>query len=243
MSATKIQWTQKSWNPNTGCSKVSAGCAHCYAAVMARRLQAMGRPGYEHGFDLTLHPDRLTIPDRWRKPSLIFVNSMSDLFHEKVPLSFIRQVFATMARNPRHTFQILTKRGTRLRELADRLSWPSNVWMGVSVERAELVGRIHDLRTVPARIRFLSCEPLLGPLAGMDLQGIHWVIVGGESGPGSRPMDPAWARDIRDQCTDRGIPFFFKQWGGRMKEAAGRLLDGREWNEMPEKRGGAINEP
>jgi protein gp37 len=199
---------------------------------MALRLQAMGVRGYENGFKPTVHPDRVGWPDRWRKPQMVFVDSMSDLFHKDVPLDFIQQVFATMERNPRHTFQLLTKRSKRMRELAPQLKWSKNVWMGVSVGRGDFLHRIDDLRQVPSAIRFLSCEPLLGPLT-LDMTGIGWVIVGGESGPGARPVDPDWVRGIRDQCLKAGVPFFFKQWGGRNKKAAGKLLDGRVWTEMP----------
>ncbi len=229
----KIEWTQMTWNPVTGCSKVSQGCKHCYAERMAHRLQAMGMTRYANGFRVTLHPDLIDVPLRWRDPRLIFVNSMSDLFHEEVPLTFIRRVFATMNRCPHHTFQILTKRGKRLREIAEFLSWPTNVWMGVSVENTKVMHRIHDLRTVPAAIRFLSCEPLIGSIPNLPLEGIHWVIVGGESGPGARPMDPAWVDNILNQCRKARVPFFFKQWGGVWKVRAGRLLHGRTYNEMP----------
>jgi protein gp37 len=228
-----ISWTQSSWNCVTGCSHKSVGCAHCYAERFAARLQAAGNPRYRNGFKVTLHPDLLDLPQRWREPRLIFVNSMADLFHEKVPFEFIAQVFKTMSACPRHTFQILTKRSERMRELAPRLPWPSNVWMGVTVENDKVFHRIDDLRTVPAHVRFLSCEPLLGPLDGIDLTGIHWLIAGGESGSGSRPMDPDWVRFLRDECKRESVPFFFKQWGGVNKKAAGCLLDGRVYHEMP----------
>ena len=233
MGNSTIEWTEKTWNPTTGCTKLTHGCTHCYASLMARRLQAMGKPAYKDGFKLTLHPELLTLPDRWRKPSIVFVNSMSDVFHKDVPEAFIKEVFQVMERNPRHTFQVLTKRSERLALLAHKLPWPSNVWMGVSVEMDRYYCRIRDLATVPARVRFLSCEPLLGPLANLPLDGIHWVIAGGESGQGARPMDPDWVRNIRDQCVDRNTPFFFKQWGGRNKKKAGKVLDGREWQQMP----------
>ncbi len=228
-----IEWTESTWNPITGCDKVSPGCKFCYAERMAVRLQAMGQPNYRNGFALTLHEHALELPLRWRQPQTIFVNSMSDLFHKDVPLAFIRRVFDVMKEAHWHRFQILTKRSERLFMLRDKLEWPANVWMGVSVETAHYVKRIDHLRKVPAAIRFLSLEPLLGPLPGLDLSGIDWVIVGGESGPGARPMDEAWALDIRDQCEAAGVPFFFKQWGGVNKKKAGRLLEGRTWDEMP----------
>lgn len=230
---TKIEWTQATWNPVTGCSKVSTGCKHCYAERLALRLQAMGVARYREGFRVTLHPDLLEVPKRWREPRLIFVNSMSDLFHENVPLSFIRRVFETMGECPQHTFQILTKRSRRLRELSGQLLWSPNIWMGVSVENERAIYRIHDLRTVPAAVRFLSCEPLLGPLDNLPLDGIHWVIVGGESGPGARPMQKEWVLSILHQCQQAGIPFFFKQWGGVHKSRHGRKLDERTYDEMP----------
>jgi protein gp37 len=229
----KIEWTEATWNPVTGCSKVSAGCAHCYAERLALRLQAMGNPRYRNGFRVTLHADLLDLPKRWREPRLIFVNSMSDLFHEHVPEEFIQRVFATMRDCPQHTFQILTKRSTRLRKLAGNLDWPANIWMGVSVEDARVVQRIADLQAVPAAVRFLSCEPLLGPLDDLPLDGIHWVIVGGESGPGARPMRIEWIRSIFRQCRKAKVPFFFKQWGGVRKDLTGRELGGRTYDEMP----------
>ena len=228
-----IEWTEMTWNPVTGCTKVSEGCRHCYAERLARRLQAMGNPRYTHGFRVTLHEDLLALPKRWRRPRRIFVNSMSDLFHEDVPEEFLRRVFDTMAACPQHTFQVLTKRSRRLRDLADRLPWPPNVWMGVSVEEARVVHRIEDLRQVPAAVRFLSCEPLLGPLDHLDLQGISWVIVGGESGPGARPMLPEWVESILKQCRKAQVAFFFKQWGGVRKDLTGRLLHGRTYDELP----------
>ncbi|MGE5481307.1 MAG: DUF5131 family protein [Bacteroidota bacterium] len=228
-----IEWTQATWNPVTGCTKVSPGCKHCYAERLAKRLQAMGNPRYQNGFKITLHPDLLELPLRWRRPRLIFVNSMSDLFHEQVPAAFIRAAFDVMFRAQHHTFQILTKRPQRLVDLASCLPWPENVWMGVTVESQEYVWRVDLLRQVPAAVRFLSIEPLIGPITRLDLRGIHWVIAGGESGPSARPMDPAWPRRIRDMCIHSGTPFFFKQWGGVNKKATGRLLDGREWNNIP----------
>lgn len=228
-----IEWTDATWNPVTGCTKVSPGCRNCYAERMAARLRAMGQPNYRRGFEVSIHPHILRLPLTWRRPRNVFVNSMGDLFHDEVPEAFVRRVFETIDAAPWHRFQVLTKRAGRLRHLAPRLPWPANVWMGVTVECAEVRGRIDDLRTVPAAVRFLSAEPLLGPLPDLDLGGIHWVIAGGESGPGARPMDPEWTRDLRDQCIAAGVSFFFKQWGGRNKKAAGRVLDGRTWEEMP----------
>ena len=228
-----IEWTESTWNPVTGCSKVSPGCKHCYAERMAVRLQAMGQPNYARGFQLTLHEDVLERPLSWRKPQTIFVNSMSDLFHERVPLAFIRRVFDVMQRASWHRFQVLTKRHLRLAKVAGELPWPPNVWMGVSVENSQYVERIDALRAVPAAVRFLSLEPLLGPIPDLDLTDIHWAIVGGESGPGARPMEKKWVLSIRDQCAAAETAFFFKQWGGVQKKRAGRLLDGRTWDQMP----------
>jgi len=228
-----IEWTESTWNPVTGCTKISAGCAHCYAERMTRRLQAMGQKNYANGFEVTTHAAMLELPLHWKRPQRIFVNSMSDLFHDAVPDTFIARVFEVMRRAGQHQFQILTKRAERLRELAPRLPWPDNVWMGVTVENAQVVSRIDDLRRTPARHTFLSCEPLLGPLGALDLVGIDWVIVGGESGPGARPMLPAWVEQIQQQCQAQNTPFFFKQWGGVRKKAAGRTFNGREWNEVP----------
>lgn len=230
---TKIEWTEMTWNPVTGCSKISAGCKHCYAERMAKRLQAMGVTRYANGFKVTLHDDLIDLPLRWKQPRVIFVNSMSDLFHEEIPLDFIQRVFTTMVACPQHTFQILTKRSARLREVAAHLPWPSNVWMGVSVEDARVTGRISDLRCVPAHVRFLSCEPLIGPLDHLPLRGMRWVIVGGESGPGARPMSAEWVESILRQCENAGIPFFFKQWGGVRKDRTGRILNGRTYDNMP----------
>ncbi|MCL6430833.1 MAG: phage Gp37/Gp68 family protein [Anaerolineae bacterium] len=231
---TSIEWTEATWNPVTGCTKVSAGCQHCYAERMARRLRAMGNPRYRRGFEVTLHPDLLDLPLHWRQPRIIFVNSMSDLFHEAVSVAFIQSVFATMEAANWHVFQILTKRADRLLELARLLPWPPNVWMGVTVERQECVWRVDLLRNVPAAIRFLSCEPLLGPVV-LDLRGMHWVIVGGESGPGARKMDLAWVRGVKVQCQTAGVPFFLKQLGGRIDKRGGdrALLDGQLSREMP----------
>lgn len=229
----KIEWTEVTWNPVTGCSKVSPGCKNCYAERFALRLQRMGNPRYRNGFSVTLHEDLLELPLRWKKPSLIFVNSMSDLFHESVPFDFIRRVFQTMERASWHIFQVLTKRSKRLKELARLLPWPENVWIGVSVENSRYLYRIDDLRTVPAKVRFISCEPLLGPLENLLLDGIHWVIVGGESGPGARSMKKEWVIGIKEKCEQAGIPFFFKQWGGVQKWKNGHSLDGREYRNMP----------
>lgn len=231
--ASSIEWTEATWNPVTGCTKVSPGCKHCYAERMAKRLQAMGQPRYSDGFRLALQEDLVELPLRWKKPRLIFVNSMSDLFHEDVPASYIRQVFDVMGRADQHQFQVLTKRADRLAELAPTLPWPSNVWMGVSVETEAYRWRVDHLRSVPATVRFLSLEPLLGPLPGLSLDTIDWVIVGGESGPGARPMEAGWVRDIRERCQQAGVPFFFKQWGGWSKKRNGRELDGTTWDEMP----------
>lgn len=228
-----IEWTEATWNPVTGCSKLSAGCKHCYAERLAARLQKMGNGRYRDGFSVTLHHDLVDLPRRWREPRLIFVNSMSDMFHERVPSEFIQRVFATMRDCPQHTFQVLTKRSSRLRELASELVWSPNVWMGVSVEDARVAHRIADLRVVPAAVRFLSCEPLIGPLDNLSLKGIHWVIVGGESGPGARPMRTEWIRSIYSQCQKADVPFFFKQWGGVRKDLTGRELNGRTYDEMP----------
>ena len=228
-----IEWTESTWNPVTGCTKISAGCVHCYAERMAKRLHAMGQPNYRNGFDVTCHPDALELPLKWKKSQMIFVNSMSDLFHKAVPAEFIEEIFFTMNQARWHTFQILTKRADRLCQLASRLKWTPNVWMGVTVENDRHVDRIDRLREVPAAVRFLSLEPLLGPLPELDLTRIDWVIVGGESGPGARPMDPAWVLDLRDQCLNAGVAFYFKQWGGVRKKKAGRLLEKRTWNQMP----------
>ncbi len=228
-----IEWTEATWNPLTGCDKISPGCANCYAERMSLRLRLMGQPNYRNGFDLALHPHALEIPLRWKKPQRIFVNSMSDLFHKDVPVEFIQQVFATMRQASWHRFQILTKRADRLEALSNAIDWPVNVWMGVSVESEDYTFRIDHLRTTGAAVRFLSVEPLLGPISKLDLSDIHWVIVGGESGPGARPMREEWAIEIRDQCQAAGVPFFFKQWGGVNKKRTGRLLEGRTWDEMP----------
>lgn len=243
MSAgTAIEWTEVTWNPTTGCDRISAGCDNCYALTLSKRLKAMGNSKYQAdgdprtsgpGFGITTHPDTLRDPRGWRGSKVVFVNSMSDLFHAKVPLAFVRDVFAEIRDTPQHTYQVLTKRSSRLRRMADRLEWPDNLWMGVSVENSTVLPRIDDLREVPVAVRFLSCEPLIGSLAGIDLTDIQWVIAGGESGHGYRPVDVNWVREIRDACTRADVPFFFKQWGGRYPKALGRELDGRLWNEMP----------
>jgi len=228
-----IEWTESTWNPLTGCTKVSPGCKNCYAERMANRLHAMGQPNYKNGFRLTLHPHVLALPLQWRKPQMIFVNSMSDLFHKDVPLPFIHAVFGVMRQASWHVFQILTKRSERLLRVDPLIEWPPNVWMGVSVETSRFTSRIDDLRRTGALTKFISFEPLLGPIQHADLEGIHWAIVGGESGPRSRPVDEAWVVSIRDQCAKASVPFFFKQWGGTRKKTSGRTLLGRIWNELP----------
>ena len=232
-TTSNIEWTEMTWNPVTGCLKVSQGCKHCYAERMARRLRAMGTVRYSNGFEPTLHEDLVDLPKRWKKPRVIFVNSMSDLFQEDVPDDFIRRIFETMRACPQHTFQILTKRSERLKKLGKTLLWTENIWMGVSVEDSRVIGRITDLASVPAHIRFLSCEPLIGPLENIPLKAIHWVIVGGESGPRSRPMNREWVESIHRQCRRTDVPFFFKQWGGVRKDMTGRELHGRTYDEMP----------
>jgi len=228
-----IEWTESTWNPVTGCTKVSPGCKHCYAERMAERLHAMGQANYRNGFRLTLQPHMLELPLRWKKPQTIFVNSMSDLFHTNVPLDYLLRVFDVMRRSHWHNFQVLTKRSERLAELDPHLEWAPNIWMGVSVESDTYRHRIDDLRATGAMLKFLSLEPLLGPLPSLDLRGIDWAIVGGESGPQARAMDPAWVIDLRDQCRMARVQFFFKQWGGKNKKRAGRLLEGRTWDQMP----------
>jgi protein gp37 len=229
----QIEWTHATWNPVTGCDKVSPGCAHCYAETFAERFRGVPDHPYQQGFDLKLWPDRLYVPLAWKRPRLIFVNSMSDLFHEDIPLSFVQSIFSTMRQADWHTFQILTKRADRLAEVAPELDWPQNVWMGVSIENRRFVHRADRLRAVPAAVRFISAEPLLGPLEGLNLDGIAWLIAGGESGPRHRPVQGDWIRALRDLCQTQGIPFFFKQWGGRTSKAGGRVLDGREWAQLP----------
>jgi protein gp37 len=228
-----IEWTEATWNPVTGCTKISPGCRNCYAKRMATRLQAIGQPNYRNGFELTLHEHMLAAPLKWKKSRTVFVNSMSDLFHEDVPLDFIREVFLVMHGAHWHDYQILTKRSGRLLSLNDNLTWAPHIWMGVSVESEKYTYRIDHLRQTGANLKFLSLEPLLGPLPSLDLRGIDWVIVGGESGPGARPIEPGWVRDIRDQCIDTGVAFFFKQWGGVFKKRTGRQLEGRTWDQMP----------
>jgi protein gp37 len=239
-----IEWTEATWNPTTGCDRTSPGCDNCYALTLAKRLKAMGQSKYQNdgdprtsgpGFALSLHPDTLALPRGWTSPRLIFVNSMSDLFHPKVPVDYIRSVFEVIADTPQHTYQLLTKRSKRLTTVAERLDWPHNLWMGVSVENTQYAFRIDHLRTVPAAVRFVSAEPLLGPLSNLDLTSISWLIAGGESGPDARSMEIGWAIDLRDQCAAAGVPFFFKQWGGRTPKAGGRMLDGRLHNDMPGK--------
>ncbi len=233
-SNSSIEWTEATWNPVTGCDKISPGCKFCYADRLAKRLQKMRNPKYVNGFDLTIQESALTLPLSWKKPQTIFVNSMSDLFHEGIDEDYIQRVFDVMRRAHWHRFQVLTKRSERLAEVSLRIAWPANVWMGVSIERRDYTFRIDHLRATGAFIKFLSLEPLLGPLPNMDLTGIHWAIVGGESGPGCRPMPEEWVLDIRDQCESGGVPFFFKQWGGTNKKKSGRVLQGRTWDGMPE---------
>lgn len=228
-----IEWTDSTWNPVTGCTKITAGCKNCYAERMANRLYEMGQPRYRNKFQLTLQEDLIDLPLKWKKPRIVFVNSMSDLFHKDVPFAFIQSVFDTMNLASQHVFQVLTKRSERLRELAPILHWSPNIWMGVSVENQGTVSRVSHLRDVPAKIRFLSVEPLIGPITNIDLTGIHWVIAGGESGPRARPMKPKWARDIRDLCIRQNVQFFFKQWGGVNKKKTGRKLDGKYWDQRP----------
>jgi len=236
MAQSSIEWTEMTWNPTTGCNKITDGCKFCYAEIMSKRLQAMGQAKYKNGFKLTLHPGTLNIPYTWKKPKVVFVNSMSDLFHKDVPLEYIREVFRVMRENPMHTFQVLTKRADMLAKYSPLLEWSPNIWMGVSVENQKVIQRIDCLRNTGAFIRFLSLEPLLGPLPYMNLSNIDRVIVGGESGHGARPMKKAWVLDIRDQCREAGVKFFFKQWGGFNKKKAGRKLDGRYYSEIPELR-------
>lgn len=229
----RIEWTSASWNPVTGCDQISPGCAHCYAKTFAERWRGVPGHPYEQGFDLRLWPERLELPLRWRKPKLIFVNSMSDLFHEGIPDEMVAQVFDVMRRADQHVFQVLTKRHERLAHLASTLPWPENVWVGVSIENRRFVHRADYLRDVPAAVRFISAEPLLGPLEGLNLKDIHWLIAGGESGPRHRRMDADWVRDLRDRCGEEDVAFFFKQWGGRSPKTGGRELDGQTWDTMP----------
>ncbi|NMF29243.1 DUF5131 family protein [Cellulosimicrobium aquatile] len=241
----RIEWTEATWNPVTGCDRISPGCDNCYALTLARRLKAMGAEKYQNdgdartsgpGFAVTMHPDALRQPLRWRSPRMVFVNSMSDLFHAKVSLDFIREVLDVMRATPQHTYQVLTKRPMRARRLSDKLDWPANMWLGVSVESHDTLHRIDELRRISTTVRFLSCEPLLGDLSGMDLTGIDWVIAGGESGPGYRPVDVRWVRSVRDTCLEAKVAFFFKQWGGSTPKSGGRELDGRVWDQMPHQR-------
>ena len=233
MAQSTIEWTEMTWNPTTGCDKVSAGCKYCYAEVMTRRLQAMGIEKYKDGFKIRVHEDALHIPYTWKHSKVVFVNSMSDLFHPEVPLEFIQKVFEVMNNTPQHTYQVLTKRAERLFDLHDKLNWTNNIWMGVSVENEKVKNRINFLRQTNAKTKFLSCEPLIGPLSNMDLTNINWVIVGGESGRKSRPMEELWVWDIKEQCRDQEVAFFFKQWGGVNKKKSGRELAGMTYNEMP----------
>jgi protein gp37 len=234
MAQSSIEWTEMTWNPTTGCTKISAGCKFCYAEIMSKRLKAMGLEKYKDAFKVRIHPDQLNIPYTWRSSKVVFVNSMSDLFHKDIPLDFIKQVFKVMNDNPQHVFQVLTKRAERLFEVHRELKWTHNIWMGVSVEDERVLDRIDFLRKVKAKVKFLSCEPLIGPLPKIKLKNIDWVIVGGESGHRPRPMEAQWVLDIQEQCKKADVAFFFKQWGGRNKKANGRLLNGRTYDEMPE---------
>lgn len=243
MAESAIEWTDATWNPTTGCDRVSPGCDNCYALTMAGRLKAMGQPKYQvdgdprtsgPGFGLTSHPETLAMPLAWGKPRMIFVNSMSDLFHEQVPLGFIQEVLEVMRNTPDHIYQVLTKRSRRLARLRATLDWPPNAWVGVSVESARYLFRVRHLQEVPAHVRFVSAEPLLGPLGSLDLTGIDWLIAGGESGVGARPMSPEWVTDLRDRCVEAKVPFFFKQWGGRSPKAGGRRLEGQTWDQYPQ---------
>ncbi len=235
MATTKIEWTESTWNPITGCTKISSGCKFCYAEVMARRLKAMGQEKYRNGFDLTLHPETLQEPNTWKKPKMIFVNSMSDLFHKDIPVEYLQRVFKVIKENPQHVFQVLTKRADVLRYYDSEgwLEWPHNLWMGVTVESRDVIHRIENLRNTSARVKFLSCEPLLSPLENMNLKGIDWVIVGGESGRTPRPMKEEWVVDIKEQCQNANVAFYFKQWGGTNKKKAGSALAGKAYKEMP----------
>lgn len=234
MAQSSIEWTEMTWNPTTGCTKISTGCKFCYAEIMSKRLKAMGVPKYKDAFKVRTHEDQLNIPYTWKSAKIVFVNSMSDLFHKDIPLDFIKKVFKVMNDNPNHVFQVLTKRAERLYEVQKELKWTHNIWMGVSVENELVIDRIDYLRKTKARVKFLSCEPLIGPLNNLDLKKIDWVIVGGESGHKPRPMDADWVLDIQEQCNKADVAFFFKQWGGRNKKANGRLLNGRTYDEMPE---------
>ena len=234
MANSSIEWTEMTWNPTTGCTKISAGCKNCYAEIMTHRLKAMGQEKYKHGFNVVkIYPDALRIPYTWRTPKLVFVNSMSDLFHENIPLSYIERVFKVMNENPQHVFQVLTKRAKRLSQIHDKLKWTHNIWMGVTVENKDVIDRIDYLRAIDCRVKFLSLEPLIGPMPQLNLGKIDWVIVGGESGRNPRPMNPEWVLKIMYQCEKEDVAFFFKQWGGKNKKAAGRLLNGKTYSGMP----------
>lgn len=229
-----IEWTESTWNPLTGCTKISPGCKNCYAERMAKRLQGMGNPNYQDGFQLSLHPHLLNLPLEWKRSQMVFVNSMSDMFHPDVPWLFIKQLFGVMRKASWHQFQVLTKRSDRLKELGEKISWPDNVWMGVSIENQDFAFRADHLRATKAKVKFLSLEPLLGALPDLNLLDIDWVIVGGESGPNSRSMEKNWVLEIRDQCQKAEVAFFFKQWGGFSKKQGGRTLEGRTWDELPQ---------
>ncbi len=235
MAQSSIEWTEMTWNPTTGCTKISAGCKFCYAEVMSKRLKAMGVEKYKDNFKVRVYEPSLKVPYTWKSPKIVFVNSMSDLFHEKIPLDYIKRVFEVMNDNPQHVFQVLTKRAERLYQVHEELKWTHNIWMGVSVEDERVIERIDFLRKTNAHTKFLSLEPLIGPLSNLNLENIHWAIVGGESGHKARPMDEEWVLDIHEQCKKAGVSFFFKQWGGKNKKAAGRLLNGRTYDEMPER--------
>lgn len=234
MAQSSIEWTEMTWNPTTGCDKISAGCKFCYAEIMSKRLQAMGVEKYKDNFEVRIHEEALKIPYTWKNSKVVFVNSMSDLFHKDIPLDFIKKVFKVMNNNPQHVFQVLTKRAERLLELHTELKWTHNIWMGVSVENEKVKGRINYLRQTNAKVKFLSLEPLIGPLPNLNLDRIDWVIVGGESGHKPRKMDADWVIDIQEQCEKNEVAFFFKQWGGKNKKASGRILNGRTYDEMPE---------
>ncbi len=233
MNKTRIEWTDVTWNPITGCTPISAGCDNCYAAIMAKRLKAMGNKRYKDGFNVTIHSDLIAVPLKWKKPRMVFVCSMSDIFHPAVPAAFIQQLFDTMEQAEHHIFQVLTKRSSRMLELSKHLPWPKNIWLGVTVESETYRNRVNDLKGVPASTKFLSIEPMITSLKALDLNGIDWVITGGESGPRARPVEESWVLDIRDNCLTNDVPFFFKQWGGRNKKKAGRLLQGKTYSQYP----------
>lgn len=234
MANSSIEWTEMSWNPTTGCTKLSTGCKNCYAEVMTRRLKGMGQEKYKHGFNKVItHPDTLSVPYTWKSSKMIFVNSMSDLFHKDIPIEYIKSVFKVMNENPQHVFQVLTKRADRLSEIEEQLHWSHNIWMGVSVENQDVITRIDFLRTTSAKVKFISLEPLIGPLMTLNLENIDWVIVGGESGHNSRPIKKEWVSEIQLKCQINNVPFFFKQWGGQNKKVNGRLLNGKIYDEMP----------